>query len=174
MRRFCAGLLALCLLMMYGCSSGGTQKNKSTMYVVDGAYNLTPQEFIDCVNQYVAAQNDSEYVKIPAFEKSGEDIKITRGLDLKIETNEAGKIIKIEFSWIGQYSDAVKNVGLLMGITIGLLSNETDGNTVIEELNMMDPEKSGYDSYSGCNGSTFWYTSVETAKYNFLTIQPDV
>ena len=171
MKRFCAGLLAFCLLITCGCTA---ISQKPAMYVVDGAYNLTPQEFIDRVNQHVKAQNDSEYKTIPAFEKSGEEIEITRGLHLEIETNEAGQIFKIQFSWIGQYSDAVKNAGLLMGTTIGLLTNEKDGDAVIEELNMMDPEKSGYDSYSGCNGSRFWYSSVERAKYNFLTIQPDI
>lgn len=171
MKRFCAGLLVFCLFMMCGCSGSGGQK--PIMYVVDGAYNLTPQEFIDQINQRAAAQTDGEYMTIPAFEKSGEKIEISRGLDLEIEANEEGQTTKIEYSWIGQYSDAVKNVGFFMGVTFGLLTNEKDGNAVIKELNMMDPEQSGYDSFSNCNGSTFWYSSVENAKYNFLTISPD-
>lgn len=169
MRRIFAGLLAFYLLIMCGCS-GATQ----TIYVADGAYTLTPQELIDRVNEYVETRDNDKYKTIPAFEKSGEDIEITRGLNLSIETNEAGKIIKIQFSWIGQYSDAVENAGTLMGIVIRLFANEKDSNTIIEELNMMDPERSGYDSYSKCNGSTFWYSSVEYSKYNFLTITPDL
>lgn len=169
MKRICVGFLAVCILVISGCSSDSA---KPFMYVIDGAYNLTPQEFINRVNQHVEARNNSKYVKIPEFKESGEKIDITRGLHLNIATNDAGKIIKIEFSWIGIYSDANENAGLLMGTTIGLLTDEESGNRVIQELDMMNPEKVEYQSYSGCNESTFWYSSYQTAKFNFLTIEP--
>lgn len=143
------------------------------MYVVNGAYNLAPQEFIDYINECVEAQNDSKYKTIPPFEESGKKIDIISGVSVTFETNDAGKISKIEYSWVGTYSDTISVIGLLMGITIGSLTPETDQDAILEELNMMSMEKSSYDTYSEANGSTFWYSSVEYAKYNFLTITPN-
>lgn len=174
MKRVCAGLLAFCLLVMCGCSSGNT--NKNIMYVVDGAYNLTPQEFIDLINQVIEGQDNADYKPISDFEESDKSINIG-GIhsSIRFSTNEAGKISEIKYEW-NIYNFYAEEATFLVGVTIQMLSAE-NGQAILDELKMMNPnmQQTGQSSYkTSCSidGSDYEYYSFGNMKYNWLTIHP--
>lgn len=65
-------LLGVLALTLAGCSA-----SKPDMYVEDGAYNLSAQEYIDRINEVVAIQNDSRYLEIPTLRVPGKRLKLT-------------------------------------------------------------------------------------------------
>lgn len=170
MKRFCAGLLALYLFMMCGCSSGSAQKN--IMYVVDGAYNLTPQEYIDLVNQALGDQ-DKDYPKIPDWDSSKASLEIGSFFtQLYLHTNDEGKITRISYHWeITRDQNQVDAAYFMAGLTIGMIS--LDHMTEIEEeLDMLRTGKSSYINECDMDGSNFHYTCSGYGKYNILSISP--
>lgn len=172
MKRIWAGLLALCLLIMCGCSNAGVPKDKNIMYVVDGAYNLTPQEYIDLVNQALDREQ-KDYAKIPDWDGSEPSVEIgsffTR---LSFDTNNEGKITRIHYDWqITRDQKQVDAAYFMVGITIGLIS--LDGINEIEaKLDMLRTGKSSYINECDAEGSHFYYTCAGYGKYNLLTITP--
>ena len=110
-------LLGVLALTLAGCSA-----SKPDMYIEDGAYNLSAQEYIDRINEVVAIQNDSRYLEIPDFETSGETIEIDSFfLEVKISTDTDGNITEIKYSWDGARDDIGYSVGLYTGYTMELL-----------------------------------------------------
>lgn len=174
MKRFCAGLLAFCLVMTCGCSGGGAQK--PIMYVDAGAYNLTPQEFIDLINQTIAEQDNTDYKAISDFEESGKTINIG-GIHSSIcfSTNTEGKISEIKYEW-NIYNFYAEEAAFLVGVTIQILSPK-NAQTVLDELKMMDlsmqkPGHSSYETSYSIDESDYEYFSFGDGKYNWLTIHP--
>ena len=172
MKRFCTGLLAFCLFVMCGCSSGSTQKNKNIMYVVDGAYNLTPQEYIDLMNQYLRAEG-ADYPQIPDWDDS--EISIDIGsffTQLSFSTNSEGRITRIHYDWqITKDQKQVDAAYFMIGLTIGMISPQH--TTEIEnELNLLGTGKSSYITECDVEGSHFYYTCAGYGKYNLLSISP--
>ena len=157
---------AACLVMLAGCSSP-----KSDMYVEDGTYNLSAQEYIDRINEVVALQNDSRYMEIPAFEESGKTIDIDSFyMDLEISTDDNGKITELYYTWDATRDGIGQSIGLYIGYTSEMLGIDSD--TVYDELDMMDTSSAGYET-SYCEADTlFAYSTIGHGRFNYLTIKP--
>lgn len=155
-----------CLVTLVGCSSP-----KSDMYVEDGAYNLSAQEYIDRINEVVAQQNDSRYMEIPAFEESGETIDIDFiYMELEISTDDNGKITELYYTWDATRDGIGQSIGLYIGYTSEMLGIDSD--TVYDELDMMDTSSAGYET-SYCEADTlFAYRTIGYGRFNYLTIKP--
>lgn len=161
-------LLGVLALTLAGCSA-----SKPDMYVEDGAYNLSAQEYIDRINEVVAIQNDSRYLEIPDFESSGETIEINSFfLEVKISTNTDGNITEIKYSWDGYRNDIGYSVGLYAGYTMELLGFG-DSEAVYDQLDMMNPASAGYETSYSEAGTLFSYLVYGYGQYNHLTIAPE-
>ena len=161
-------LLGVLALTLAGCSA-----SKPDMYVEDGAYNLSAQEYIDRINEVVAIQNDSRYLEIPDFETSGETIEIDSFfLEVKISTNTNGNITEIKYSWDGARDDIGYSVGLYTGYTMELLGFG-DSDAVYDQLDMMNPASTGYETSYSEAGTLFSYWVYGYGQYNHLTIAPE-
>ena len=143
------------------------------MYIEDGAYNLSAQEYIDRINEVVAIQNDSRYLEIPDFETSGETIEIDSFfLEVKISTDTDGNITEIKYSWDGARDDIGYSVGLYTGYTMELLGF-SDSDAVYDQLDMMNPASTGYETSYSEAGTLFSYWVYGYGQYNHLTIAPE-
>lgn len=161
-------LLGVLALTLAGCSA-----SKPDMYVEDGAYNLSAQEYIDRINEVVAIQNDSRYLEIPDFESSGETIEIDSFfLEVKISTNTDGNITEIKYSWDGARDDIGYSVGLYTGYTMELLGFG-DSDAVYDQLDMMNPASTGYETSYSEAGTLFSYWVYGYGQYNHLIIAPE-
>ena len=154
-------LLGVLALTLAGCSA-----SKPDMYVEDGAYNLSAQEYIDRINEVVAIQNDSRYLEIPDFESSGETIEIDSFfLEVKISTNTDGNITEIKYSWDGARDDIGYSVGLYTGYTMELLGFG-DSDAAYDQLDMMNPASTGYETSYSEAGTLFSYWVYGYGQYN--------
>ena len=171
MKRIVACLLAVCLLVLPSCSG---QPKKSAMYPVNGAYNLTPQEYIDAVNAIVEKQGDSRYKTIPDFEESGKAISVWGiNIEVKIDTNDAGKITQIKYEWTITSLEVATAATFLVGLTIGMLSSSSDNaDTIIDQLDMLATGYSSYETSCTMDGSDYDFFCFGGGKYNWLTITP--
>lgn len=168
MRRIFAGLLALCLLTMCGCS-GGNQK--PIMYVVDGAYNLTPQEYIDLMNQTMDNQKDGDYLTLPNWdERVVHTINVTLSFDIRFDVNDEGKITGISYHWKNT-TESANTAVFLVGVTINILTaSENQGNEIAEQLDMLNFQKKSYEKTYNANGSHFYYLSAEYGEHNWFSV----
>ena len=161
-------LLGVLALPLAGCSA-----SKPDMYIEDGAYNLSAQEYIVRINEVVAIQNDSRYLEIPDFETSGETIEIDSFfLEVKISTDTDGNITEIKYSWDGARDDIGYSVGLYTGYTMELLGF-SDSDAVYDQLDMMNPASTGYETSYSEAGTLFSYWVYGYGQYNHLTIAPE-
>lgn len=168
MKRFCAGLLAFCLLVMCGCTS---ENQKSIMYVVDGAYNLTPQEYIDLMNQTMDNQKDSDYLALPNWaERQAHTISVTLSFDISFDVNDEEKITRISYHWKNT-TEAANTAVFLVGVTINILTtSENQGNEIVEQLDMLNFQKKSYEKTYDSNGSHFYYLSAEYGEHNWFSV----
>lgn len=139
MKRFCAGLLAFCLFTMCGCSS---KEQEPIMYIVDRAYNLTPQEYIDLMNQAMESQEDGDYLTLPNWnEATAKSIWITLSFRIAFDVDDNGKITCISYHWKNT-SEASNTAAFLVGATINMLTvSESQGDEIVEQLDMFDFQK---------------------------------
>lgn len=167
----------LAVLLSIGLCSCQGQKNNaaknSEMYVVTDAYNLTPQEYIDRVNEIVESTGDSRYKTIPDFEKSGSVIYVSLPISVTIDTNDAGFITRIKFDWKSTSSATQTAATFLVGTTICMLSVD-NADAIIEQLDMTATGVSSYETTCTMDGSTYDYFVFGDGKYNWLTITPTV
>ena len=162
-----AAILCLLPILLAGCSAPSAD-----MYVNEGAYNLTPQEYIDRINEIVTAQEDSRYKEIPDFLEAGDAIEIDFiYLTVEISTDDAGKITEIYYTWDATQSDVGYSIGLYLGYTIDMLGI-SNSDTVFDELDMMDTSSAGYETSYSENGTLFSYSTIGHGQFNYLTIRP--
>lgn len=170
MKRFGAGLLAFCLFLMCGCSGESAPKDKNIMYIVDGAYNLTPQEYIDLMNQNLEAQEDGDYLTIPNWDEAvGSAISPTISFDIRFSVTEDGKITRISYHWKNT-TEAANTAVFLVGATIGMISTE-NGKEIIEKLDMLNFSKKSYETTFEMDGSDFYYMSAEYGEHNWFSVE---
>lgn len=168
MKKIVAGLLALTLLLLSACGNG--TNNSKTSIISNGAYNMTPQEYIDKINENVELQNDSRYLTVPPFEKSGDKLQIDFiYCDLTLTTDENNNITKIHYTWDGTRRDIGYSIGMFCAVTFDTLS---PGNidAIHAELDMMNVSSKNYETSATSNGSTFEYRMM--SQFNYLTIYP--
>lgn len=152
--------------------SSCSPKNKSAMYVVDGAYNLTPQEYIDAMNQHIENQADDRYKTISDFVNSGEEIEILSfRLTVEFETNDDGKISRITYNWDAVNASIITAATMLIGSTIGMISPD-DGENVIQSLDMMNPNYPKYSTEAASGETVYKYSVYGYGDYNTLVIEP--
>lgn len=155
------------LLVLTGCTAP-----KAEMHVQDGAYSLTPQEYIDRINATVDAQGDSRYLSIPDFQASGDEIEIDFiYLTVQLSTNESGNLTEIYYTWDWTQSGIGENLGLYLGCTFSLLGID-DVNGTYDALDMMDTSYAGYETTYTENGTLFSYSMIGHGQFNYLTITP--
>lgn len=146
--------------------------SKSDMYIENNAYNLTPQEYINRINDMVAAQGDSRYISIPEFQESGAEIKIDFFyLTVEFTTNNSGKISEIYYTWDGSRRNVGNNLSLYLGHTFEMLGIR-DSDMVYETLDMMDYNYTSYETTYTENGTLFSYSMIGNGQFNYLTISP--
>lgn len=160
-------LISIVVLSLAACSAP-----KSNFLIEDGAYNITPKEYIDKINLVVEAQGDSRYLPIPDFLNSGDEIQIDFiYLTLELTTNDAGNITEIYYTWDASRQDIGYSLGLYIGYTCELLGIN-DSDTVFDELDMMDYTSSGYETTYTENNTLFSYSTIGHGRFNYLKICP--
>lgn len=172
MKKKTAFVLACLMSLAALCSCG--QSDKSAMYPVDGAYNLTPQEYIDAINANVENQGDSRYKTIPDFEASGEAISVWgMNIEVKIDTNDSGYITQIKYEWIIGSLEISNAATFLVGLTISMLSAD-NSESIIDQLDMLRTGFTGSSYETNCtmDGSNYSFFCFGNGKYNWLTITP--
>lgn len=169
MRRFCSGLLAFFLLLMCGCSGGGARK--PIIYVVDGAYNLTPQEYIDLMNQTTDRQEDGDYLILPNWdERVAHTVNVTLSFDIGFEENDEGRITSIAYHWKNT-TEAANTAAFLVGATINMLAvSDKQGNEIVNQLDMFNFEKKTYEKTYDVNGNHFYYMSANYGEHNWFSV----
>lgn len=166
MKRIYVGLLAVCLLVMCGCSGGSQQ---SLMYVVDGAYNLTPQEYIDLSNQLLEEQADGNYLTIPNWDTAAANtVYVTLSFDIGFKVNDEGKITRISYHWKNT-TEAANTAAFLVGATIGMISAK-NGDKITEQLDMYNFNKKSIENTCEMDGSSFYYVSANYGEHNWFSV----
>lgn len=166
MKRMVSSLLVVCLVVICGCS-GSSQG--SGVHIVDGAYNLTPEEYITMMNQTMAAQEDGDYLTIPDWDEAvANSIFVTLSFDVGFGVNEEGKITRIAYHWKNT-TEAANTAAFLVGVTINMIAAE-NANDVAEQLNMFDFKKKSYENTCEMNGSSFYYLSAEYGDHNWFSV----
>lgn len=164
--------ISLFLIPVIAITLAACSAPKSDMYIENGAYNLTPQEYVDRINEVVEAQGDSRYTPIPEFQKSGDEIEIDFiYLTVEITTNDSGNITEIYYTWDGTRRGIGDNLSLYLGYTFELLGI-SDSSTVYETLDMMDYTYTAYETTYTENGTLFSYRMMGNGQFNYLTIEP--
>lgn len=172
MRRGITGFLIFCLLVSCGCSGGDEQKNKNIMYVVDGAYNLTPQEYIDLVNFTIESQN-LDYPMIPDWDENAILLEIDhRFIELSLKTNDSGKITDIRYHWEIKDQKQADAAYFMAGLTIGMVVGPENSQSVYDDLEMTKTGVSSYTNECDKGESHFYFISYGHGKYNDLQIHP--
>ena len=156
MKRICVGLLTVCLFVTCGCS-GSTQKQR--MYVVNGAYNLTPQEYIDLSNQFMESQKDGEYFLIPDWDTAeANKVYVTESFYISFKVNDEGKITRILYQWRGLTEESY-SAAFLIGATMEMIS-PGNGDIISEQLDLFNSSEKSIDNNYAIDGSLFYYTSL--------------
>lgn len=161
-------ILLISCLSLVGCT-----KTTPIMYVENGVYNLTAQDYIDRINAEVAAQNDSRYLQIPDFSVSDEAINIDWiYLTVRITTDSNEKIKEIQYSWNGTRTDVGYSIGLYCGMTVEMLA-EGESGSAMDTLDMMDYTSVSYETSYTVNGTVLEYSTIGGGEFNWLTIRPE-
>lgn len=161
-----AVMVSVFVLSLTACGSS----NNAEMYVKDGAFNLTAQEYIDALNEVVEMQNDSRYLSIPDFEKSGDFIEIDSiYCSVKLDTNDEGYLTHIWYSWNGTRRDIGYSIGLYSGMTFELLAPD-ESDSISDQLDMMNTSSKNYETSATVNGTQVDYEMM--SQFNYLNIYP--
>ena len=166
--------LGLATLLILSCLAGCSSGSKASIYIKDGAYNLTPQQYIDAVNAVIEEQGDSRYSTIPDFVASEEKIEICSfRFTLALTTNDDGYITKFDFDWDAESRDAYNTAPFIIGLTIGSIAPDEAGNAVWAKLDMMDIVSPKYSTEASSNGTVFSYDCYGHGVFNRLIISPE-
>ncbi len=164
--------ISLSLLIIVVLSLAACSASKSNSLIENGAYNITPQEYIDKINSVVDDQEDSRYLHIPDFEDSGDSIDIDFiYLTLELTTNDIGNITEIYYTWDGSRQDVGYSLGLYLGYTCELLGI-SNSDTIFDKLDMMNYTSPSYETTCTENGTLFSYSTIGSGQFNYLTICP--
>lgn len=159
----------LCILLLCGCASNSSSPELSAE---NGSFSLTPQEYIDKINEVVQLQEDSRYLEIPDFEASGDNIEIIfLDLNLELTTDENGYLTKIFYTWDAGRKDIGYSLGLYLGFTCEMIAPD-EGDLIIDKLDMMDAVSEHYETSCTYNGIHFSYRMMGSGEFNYLTIEP--
>lgn len=141
------------------------------MYVVDGAYNFTPQEYIDLMNRTTKNQVDGEYLTLPNWdEATAGSIWIALSFRIAFETNNDGKITRISYHWKSA-TEAANTAAFLVGVTITILTtSEGQGDNIIEQLDMFNFSKKSYENNCDVDGNHFYYMSANYGEHNWFSV----
>lgn len=165
----------LCIILVIFLLMGCEAKPQPIMPVSNGAFILTPQEYIDHMNNVVEDQNDSRYLSIPEFEESDKTIDIDWiDLTLTLSTNSDGKIEKIQYKWHSSRTNADRNVNLYLSATIYMTSASSEvGQAVFDNLDIGDSRTPKYSTSYTTNGVQYEYSVWGYGEYNTITIYPE-
>ena len=159
----------LSILLLCGCTSNSKSPELSAG---SSSFNLTPQEYIDKINEVVQLQKDSRYLEIPDFEASGDNIEIIfLDLNLELTTDENGYLTKIFYTWDAGHKDIGYSLGLYLGFTCEMIAPD-EGDLIIDKLDMMDAASEHYETSCTYNGIRFSYRMMGSGEFNYLTIEP--
>lgn len=164
--------ISLSLIFIIVLSLAACSAPKSNSLIENGAYNITPQEYIDKINSVVEDQGDSRYLPIPDFQDSGDMIDIDFiYLTLELTTNDAGNITEIYYTWDATRQGVGYSLGLYLEYTCQLLGI-SNSDAVFDELDMMNYTSSSYETTYTDNGTLFSYSTIGNGQFNYLTICP--
>lgn len=159
----------LSILLLCGCTSNSKPPELSAG---NGSFNLTPQEYIDKINEVVQLQEDSRYLEIPDFEASGDNIEIIfLDLNLELTTDENGYLTKIFYTWDSGRKNIGYSLGLYFGLTFEMIAPDEE-DLIFDKLDMMDAASEHYETGCTYNGIHFSYSMMGSGQFNYLTIEP--
>ena len=167
-------LVPLALLVLFTLASCGGAKPEPAMKVEDGSFSLTPQEYIDYINNLIEAQNDSHYLSIPDFTESEKSIDIKGvSLYLKLTANSDGDLTEIQCHWDAKKQGTTSNAGFYLSASILMISADEDASEkVVGELDMLDVVPPKYDTSYTLDGVQYSYSTYGHGQYNTITITP--
>lgn len=161
-------ILLISLFMFVSCGNGSS--DNSTVKIENGSYLLTPEEYIEFINQCVESTTDSRYLEIPEYTESGESIDIDYiHCTLTIEENENGNIYEIAYYWNGNRKDIGYSIGLYCSATFDYFSGGQI-DEIFDKLDMMNLSTNQYETSCTNNGSLYSYKKM--GEFNWLTISP--
>jgi hypothetical protein len=165
---------ALALLLLVSLASCGGSKPEPAMKVEDGSFNLTPQEYIDYINNLIEAENDSRYLSIPDFTKSEKSIDVKgNNLYLTLTSDSDGKLTEIRCHWNAKKQGTTSNAGFYLSASILMISADEDApEKVVGELDMLDTVSPMYDTSYTLDGALYSYSTYGHGQYNTITITP--
>ena len=166
--------LAVVLLSLFSLAACGGSKSEPAMKVENDSFSLTPQEYIDYVNNLIEIQDDSSFLTIPDFTESGKTIYIeSTHLSLKLTANDGGKLTEIQWHWNAKKQDTTSNIGFYLGVSVLMVSaNEDAQGEIVDGLNMFDTTPPEYDTSYTLDGVLYSYSTYGHGQYNTITITP--
>lgn len=172
MKKFSSLTAVLLLLISLAACSGA--KPDSVMRVADGSFSLTPQEYIDYINNLIESQGGSDFLPIPDFTESEKTIDIeSTHLSLKLTANDDEKLTEIQWHWDAKKQDTTSNIGFYLGASILMISaNEDAQEEIVNGLNMLDTAPPKYDTSYTLDGVLYSYSTYGHGQYNTITITP--
>lgn len=166
MKKILAVLLCICAVFLTSCGSSSNPSVK----IEDGAYVMTPENYISSLNQVVEDVGDSRYLKIPEYLGSDESIEIDSiHCTLEITESENGNIANISYFWNGERKDIGYSVGLYFNATFDYFSGG-EQEEIFNKLDIMNLSTDQYETTCKNNGTLYSYKKM--GPYNWLTISP--
>lgn len=180
MKKIVAYILPIAMLLsLAACASS----QGADLYVVNGHYNMGPQELIDAINYGIDQTGDSRYCKYPDFIASGETVKSEGkhiigddNASLTLYTDGEQQLNKIVIEWVEfRPSQEARNtynftVDAIIG---GLAPRKSDSSAVFSALDMDAYGTNEYTTTTTVNGSRLTYKYRLNGMYRDLIIEPE-
>lgn len=165
--------IIICTVLYFNFRSELSHSTYGELTVSYGPYSITPQAYIDALNQAVAEKEDSRFWALPAFTASGEPIDIRDGaMTLTLTAAQNGRLSKIEWAWDGAAKDVGMSLALYTSVTFEMISiKETPA--IARQLDMVNTSFDAYETAATANRSRLTYSATQGARFSRLTIQPD-
>lgn len=169
------GLVAtlICTVLYFNFRSELSHSAYGELRAFSISYSITPQAYIDALNQAVAEKEDSRFWAVPAFTVSGEPIDIRDGaMTLTLTAAQNGRLSKIEWAWDGAAKDVGMSLALYTSVTFDMISIK-EAPAIARKLDMVNTSFDAYETAATANRSRLTYSATQGARFSRLTIQPE-
>lgn len=141
MKRF--GACAISIFMAFSLAACGSSTPETG--VVDGAFNCTPQEFIDGLNTTVEQANNDVIYSIRDYPGNGKELQIdSTSLTLTLSENSDGKLTKVYLYWYSgdNNENVITSAGCYCGYILSHLAS-ADADDISSSISKIVSSGSG-------------------------------